>query len=98
MNVIKGHCWCSKWVGCLHYKDVEMEVEQKGRIVVKATHPLVAPGVPLYYIHSKTKMYNAICFMTWDNVMAKTFAIMCTWFRFESKKALDRLCRLEFER
>ena len=79
-------------------KDIEMEVEHKGRVVVKAANPLAAPGVPLYYTHSKTKSYNNICFMIWDNVMTTTFGKMCPWLRVDSKKALDRLFKLEFER
>ena len=79
-------------------KDIEMEVEKKGRVVVKAANPLAAPGVPLYYTHSKTNSYNNMFFMIWDNVMTPTFAKMCPWLRVDSKKALDRLLTLEFER
>ena len=41
-------------------KDIEKEVEMKGRVVVKAANPLAAPGVPLYFTHSKTNSYNNI--------------------------------------
>ncbi len=77
-------------------KDIEMEVENKGKIVVKAANPLSALDEPLYYTHSKTKMYNEIVFLIWDNVMSPNFALMCPWFIVESKKALDRLFDLEF--
>jgi hypothetical protein len=43
-------------------------------------------------------MYNDIFFMIWDNVFAPTFGIMCPWFTIGSKKALDKLFALEFEK
>ena len=79
-------------------RDIEMVVEPMGKIVVQAANPLAAPGEPLYYTHSKTNMYNDIFFMIWDNVFAPTFGIMCPWFTIGSKKALDKLFALEFER
>ena len=75
-----------------------MEVEKKGSVVVKAANPLAASGVPLYYTHSKTNVYNNIFFMLWDNAIAPTFAKMSPWFRVDSRKALARLLKLEFER
>ena len=75
-----------------------MVVEPMGKIVVQAANPLAAHGEPLYYTHSKTNMYNNIFFMIWDNVFAPPFGIMCPWFTIGSKKALDKLFALEFER
>ena len=78
-------------------KDIEMVLD-KGITVVKAANQLAALGEPLYYIHSKTKMYNELFCMIWDNVMSKspTFALICPWFKVEGKKALDRLFEYEF--
>ncbi len=45
-------------------KDLEMDVEIKGKIVVKAANPLAAPIESLSYTHSKTKMHNEIFFMS----------------------------------
>ena len=64
---------------------------------VKAADPLAKPGIPLYYFHSKTKLYNDIFFHFWDYVMAPTFAIVCPWFTVNSQESLDRLFELEFE-
>ena len=64
---------------------------------VKAADPLAKPGIPLYYFHSKTKLYNDIFFHFWDYVMAPAFAIVCPWFTVNSQESLDRLFELEFE-
>lgn len=64
---------------------------------VKAADPLAKPGIPLYYFHSKTKLYNDIFFHFWDYVMAPAFAIVCPWFTVDSQESLDRLFELEFE-
>ena len=37
-------------------KAIEMDVAGKGKKAVKAADPLAPPGVPLYYIHNKTKI------------------------------------------
>jgi hypothetical protein len=73
-----------------------MEGENQGGKVVKAANPLAALGEPLYYTHSKAKMYNKMFNMIWINVISPTFALMCSWFIIESKKALDRLFEYEF--
>ena len=86
----------------VHPLNKDIEVEQKVKIVVKAAklcaNPLAAQGEPLDYTHSKTKMCYNFFFMTWDNIMAPTIAIMCPWFTIGSKKALDRLFQLEFKK
>ncbi len=70
-------------------------VLDKGSTVVKAANPLAALSEPLYYIHSKTKIYNELFFMIWQNVMSPTFALMCPWFKVDGKDALNRLFELE---
>jgi hypothetical protein len=66
--------------------------------LVKAADPLAKPGIPLYYFHSKTKLYNDIFFHFWDCVMAPAFAIVCPWFTVDSQESLDTLFALEFEK
>ena len=75
-----------------------MEVSGKGKVLVKAANPLAEPGIPLYYVHRKTAMYNDIFFHFWDNVMAPAFNYICPWFTVNSRKSLDKLFALEFER
>jgi hypothetical protein len=65
---------------------------------VKAADPLAKPGIPLYYFHSKTKLYNDIFFHFWDTVMGPAFSIVCPWFTVKSKKALNNLFDLYFEK
>ena len=65
--------------------------------VVMAADPLAKPGIPLYYFHSTTKLYNDIFFHFWDYVMAPAIAIVCPWFTVDSQESLDRLFELEFE-
>ncbi len=60
-------------------------VLDKGITVVKAANPLAALGEPLYYIHSKTKMYNELFSMIWENVMSPTFALMCPCLRLTAR-------------
>ena len=56
---------------------IMMHVEGfEGQVAVKAADPLAQPGMPLYYFHSKTKIYNDIFFHFWDYVMAPAFAIV----------------------
>jgi hypothetical protein len=79
-------------------KPLMMDVKGfEGKVPVK-TDALAVPGMPLYYYHSKTKMYNDHFFHFWDNVMARTFAIIAPWFTVDSKKALDALFALHFEK
>lgn len=59
--------------------------------------PFALPGIPLYYFHGKTNLYNDIFFDAWDNVFSPTFNIVCPWFNVDSLKSLDRLFELEFE-
>ncbi len=61
-----------------------------------AADPLAKPGIPLYYFHSKTKLYNDIFFHFCDYVMAPAFAIVCPWFTDDSQESLDRLFEVEF--
>ena len=68
-----------------------------GKNSVKAADPLAAPGIPLYYIHSKTDMYNDNFFHFWDNVMSSAFNYIAPWFTVNSKEALDNLFSLKFE-
>ena len=74
----------------------------EGKELVKAADPLAKPGIPLYYFHSKTKLYNDIFFhfwpKFWDKVMGPTFRIVSPWFTVNSKKALDYLFDLYFEK
>ena len=65
--------------------------------VVKAGDPFALPGIPLYYFHGKTNLYNDIFFDAWDNVFSPTFNIVCPWFNVDSLKSLDKLFELEFE-
>ena len=78
--------------------DIMMEVSGKGKVLVKAANPLAEPGIPLYYVHRKTAMYNDIFFHFWDTVMAPAFNYICPWFTVNSQKSLDKLFALEFER
>ena len=78
--------------------DIMMEVSGKGKVLVKAANPLAEPGIPLYYLHRKTAMYNDIFFHFWDNVMAPAFNYICPWFTVNSQKSLDQLFKLEFEK
>ena len=84
--------------GSLMNKPLLMEVKGfEGKVPVK-TDALAVRGMPLYYYHSKTKMYNDQFFHFWDNVMVKSFAIVAPWFTVDSKKALDALFALHFEK
>ena len=71
---------------------------KQGQVLVKAADPLAEKGMPLYYFHSKTKLYNDIFFHFWDCVMAPAFAIVCPWFTVDSQESLDTLFALEFEK
>ena len=78
-------------------KTVNLDGTSKS-VQVLAAGPLAPPGVPLYYYHSKTKMYGYWMFHFWDNVMAPTMANVCPWFVVDSQEALDRLLGLKFKR
>ena len=79
-------------------KTIEKEVAGMGKIPVQAANPLAPPGVPLYYVHSRVGYYNDMFFMFWDSVIAEALATIAPWFTIDSKRALDRLFALEFER
>ena len=68
-----------------------------GKVLVKAADPLAKPGIPLYYTHSKTYMYNDIFFHFWDTVMTPTLENICPWMAVTSKKSLEQLFSLEFD-
>ncbi len=68
------------------------------KVSVKAADPLAKPPVPLYYMHSKTAMYNDNFLYCWDNVFAPAFAIIGPWFTVTKEDDLNRLFELEFER
>jgi hypothetical protein len=65
------------------------------RISVKAGDPFAKSGTPLYYFHSKTKLYTNILFHFWDSVMGPTFAIdILVWivlaiFKFVNQALYD---------
>ena len=70
----------------------------EGPVSVQAADPFAKRGIPLYYFHSKTKLYNDIFFHFWDDIMAPAFAIVCPWFTVDSQESLDNLFALEFEK
>ena len=78
------------------YHDARRRI--RGSVSVKAADPLAKPGMPLYYFHSKTKIYNNIFFHFWDNVMTPAFAIVCPWFTVDTHASLGKLFALEFEK
>jgi hypothetical protein len=69
-------------------------------VLVKAAYPLEKQEIPLYYTHSKTFLYNNyfIHFKFWDTVMTPTLSNICQWMAVTSKKSLEQLFNLEFDR
>ena len=70
----------------------------KEKISVKAADLLATPPVPLYYMHSKTAMYNNNFLYCWENVFAPAFANIGPWFTVSSESDLNRQFDLAFEK
>ncbi len=66
------------------------------KVSIKAAAPLAKPPLPLYYMHSKTAMYNDNFFHFWENVFAPAFAIIGPWFTVGNETELNRLFDLAF--
>ncbi len=64
----------------------------------QAADPFAQRGIPLFYFHSKSKLYYDIFFHFWDTVMAPAFSIVCPWLTVNSQESLDELFALEFEK
>jgi hypothetical protein len=82
-------------INSLHTSVVFMQATRLSSVAAKPG--IAKPCIPLYYFHSKTKLYNDIFFHFWDYVMGPAFAIVCPWFTVDSQESLDRLFELEFE-
>jgi hypothetical protein len=78
----------------VHPKNPEVQI---GGVSVKASNPLAPPKVPLYYMHSKTQLYNAFFFDWFMMIFAKTFALTCPFYSFESVRDLEELLAAEVE-
>jgi hypothetical protein len=52
-------------------------IPNTGKVLVKAADPLAKQGIPLYYTHSKTNLYNDIFFHFWDTVMTPSLCNIC---------------------
>lgn len=76
---------------------IQMKVGQT-MVNVKAADPLAPPGVPLYYFHSKTDLYNNFFFEFWDECMVPTFQFVCPWLKVDSMAALDKLFTISVDR
>jgi hypothetical protein len=80
-------------------KATTMEIfPNTSKVLVKAADPLAKREIPLYYIHSKTYLYNDIFSHFWDAVMTPTLGNICPWMAVTSNKSLDQLFNLEFDR
>jgi hypothetical protein len=73
-----------------------MEIHGHGRSLVKAADPLAAPGIYLYYFHSKTPLYNDIFFILWDAVIPRVFQYVCPSLVVKCQKDLKTPLLLEF--
>ena len=76
----------------VHPKNPEVQI---GGVNVKASNPLAPPKVPLYYMHSRTHLYNAFFFDWFMMIFAKTFANCCPFYSFDSVKDLEKLLEAE---
>ena len=80
---------------------LEMDVMLDGKqtkVSVKACDPLAPPGVPLYYYHGKTPLYNDTFFVWWDNCFAESLQYVCPWMKVTSKGSLEKLLNLKVAR
>jgi hypothetical protein len=68
------------------------------KVSVKAADPLAKPLVPLYYMHSKTAMYNDNFLFCQENVFVPAIAIIGPWFNVSKEDDLNHLFELELER
>ncbi len=72
-------------------------VPGEDKLLVKAADPLARPWIQLYYSHSKIKMYTTIFSFRIHSHGSYT-ANICPWMTLNSKKSLDQLLALEFEK
>jgi len=77
--------------------DVMLDGKQT-KVSVKACDPLAPPGVPLYYYHGKTPLYNDTFFVWWDNCFAESLQYVCPWMIVTSKGSLEKLLNLKVAR
>jgi len=80
---------------------LEMDVMLDGKqtkVSVKACDPLAPPGVPLYYYHCKTPLYNDNFFVWWDNCFAESVQYVCPWMVVTSKGSLEKWLKLKVAR
>jgi hypothetical protein len=76
----------------VHYLNPDVIIGGK---TVKAADALAPPGTPLYYIHSKTRMYNSLFFDWFVHCFAKTFVNVCPFYSYKSVKDLEKLLDAE---
>ena len=79
----------------VHWKNPAINIAGK---TVKAADALAPPGTPMYYVHSKTNMYNKVFFDWFVNCFAKTFALVCPFYDYQSVHDLEKLLDAEVER
>ena len=65
---------------------------------VKACNPLAPPGVPLYYYHSRTPLYNDNFFRWWDKCFSVAVRIVCPWMLVVNKDSLETMLNMYVER
>jgi hypothetical protein len=110
----KGALWheydflVHQFVSHLHHvhpvnKAIMMKIiPNTSKVLVKAADPLAKPEIPLYDTHSKTYLYNDIFFHFWVRNLgcchdSNTWQF-CLWMAVTSKKSLEQLFKLEFDR
>jgi hypothetical protein len=74
------------------------ELEGPNGTMIKGAQPLAPPGEPLYYYHSRTKIYGPLFYWFWDTVFAPMYRL-CFEGLFEAgdSAAVDTLLALTLD-